>query len=102
MADKFKDPLNSDIPFIIPQKFWQQLESFTRGGFICFYIDSFGEIQVECRVDDQVHEEGLRAWSSRFLNSMNSAQEIGETQEFLGMDPGGRNDCERFDEEDEE
>lgn len=92
---KFQDPLEPEQPFKIPSKFWNQLTEFTGGGFICFYVDNFGQMQVEANFDSEMAEEAIRAWGGRFLNSMSAAAEISETQEFLGMnDPDKDNENE--------
>lgn len=85
--NKFKDPLDSDEPFRIPESFWKQMEEFTAGGgFICFYTDNFGNIQFNCSFDSELAEEGIRSFGSRFLNSLNASREISETQSFLDSD----------------
>lgn len=83
MSKKFKDPADPDEPFIIPEKFWDQLKEFTGGGFICFYVNNFGSIELNANFENEVCEEAVRAWASRFLNSLNQSREISETQEML-------------------
>lgn len=81
---KFLDPLDSSKPFEIPQKFWEQLNSFTAGGWICFYVNNLGQLQVEANFDSEMAEESIRSFGARFLNSLTNAKEISETQNFLG------------------
>lgn len=97
-----KKPIKNDDydrPFEIPQQFWNQLDSMTCGGWICFYIDQYGDIVPAANFENAVSEEAIRAFGARFLNSLNASREIQETENFL-MD--GHEDCDRYDEDDED
>lgn len=83
MPRKFKDPLDNDEPYEIPDKFWMQLDEQTAGGWLCVYINNFGEIDVACNYQNQVSEEAIRSYAARMLNSLNASKEISETQNFL-------------------
>jgi len=81
---KFKDPLYSYKPFEIPAGFWRQMEEFTsNGGYICFYTDDFGNIQIAANFNSEMAEESIRSRGARFLNSITKSCEISETQEML-------------------
>lgn len=81
---KFIDPLDSNTPFEIPQKFWENLNEYTAGGWICFYVNNLGQLSVEANFDSEMAEESIRSFGARFLNSLTNAKEISETQNFLG------------------
>ena len=101
--EKFTDPLKNNQPFEIPEKFWGQLQEFTEG-YICFYVTNDGEIMVRAMFDSAVIEEGIRAYSSRFLNGLNQSSEIQQTESFLNenSDNDGRDEfTDGFDPDDE-
>ena len=93
MAKKFKDPLDGD--FAIPNKFWDDFREFSAGGYLAFYIDNHGSIQVHGDFNSEVSETAIRSWATSFLNSVNQSRDIARTQEFLnngGDDEGPCND----------
>jgi hypothetical protein len=93
---KFIDPLDNSKPFQIPDKFWEQLNEFTAGGgWICFYCDHSGKLNLEANFSSEMAEEAIRSFGARFLNSLTNAKEIAETESFLG----NGNNPDEFDEE---
>lgn len=77
----FKDPIGQ--PFRIPEAILQMLSEVTGGNFILFHVDNQGEPGVIADFQNSITELGLRSFVTTFISSVNTSEEIIQTQSMV-------------------
>lgn len=80
---KFKDPAKPDKPFEFPESVLRQIDECAPDGFVLFYINSVGDVDVRLNFAHGMAEGAIRDFGARFFNSITQSLDIQEVQGFL-------------------
>lgn len=93
-----REPKNPDYDkfFEFPEKLLNSIAECVNGGYLMFFVDQNGNLDCRANFQTQMHEEAVRSFATRYLNTLGASMEISETQDFLEMGGDHGPDCEDF------
>lgn len=75
-ADIKKEPKPIYVPgqFTIPESFFNQLNEFTNGGYVLFYVNAKGSPEVRTQFDNDIYGLAIHNFIRYFANSVEDIQ----------------------------